>query len=282
MNRGGRRKSKKLTRLERFNLKNSRVKKSLEQFSIDNDWANNKTACNDILITNEERCNIMENDVPLSHSDFLNNIKGAPREGCLEYDKCRKMLGNTLSGDEPTYDPSKWENPIIQNSHNCYAYFLDDVSSAIKARCREECIDSNDPSCDMCSHMKPQPGKCDSNIYNQKYTCSDMITKILSDNPNCILITDSNPTAVKCPKGYYKGAMVVDEDDTYHFYRQDNNGSWSHKQGTLPIERLDSDSRVMYDLDLAEKNYGKINYQKKPCAYFFIPKNSYLDTRLCP
>tara|TARA_Y100000590_G_scaffold1649_1_gene2084 strand:- start:32187 stop:33050 length:864 start_codon:yes stop_codon:yes gene_type:complete len=284
---GARRRTRKLTRIERLKLKNDRLRKKLEKFSeqLDVEWADNKTICNEILKNNEARCNLIENGSPLSNKQFLENIKRSKNErttlGCTQYDNCRKILGNTLSGDEPFYNPDKWGNPIIQNSHNCYAYFLDDVSSAIKARCREECIDSNDPSCDVCSHLKPQPGKCDSNIYNQKYTCKDMIGKILTDNPNCILIRHENPSAVKCPKGYYKGAMVVDENDTYHFYRQDNNGSWSHKQGTLPIERVDSESHVIYDLDLAEKNYGSINYQKKPCAYFFIPKNSYLDTRLC-
>ena len=52
---GGRRKSKKLTRIERLKLKNDRLRKSLESFSeqVDVDWANNKTACNDILKNNE-------------------------------------------------------------------------------------------------------------------------------------------------------------------------------------------------------------------------------------
>ena len=34
--------------------------------------------------------------------------------------------------------------------------------------------------------------------------------------------------------------MVVDPGNTYHFYRQDNNVRYSHKQGTLDVENLDA------------------------------------------
>ena len=108
-----------------------------------------------------------------------------------------------------------------------------------------------------------------------------MIKKILIDNPHLIHIKDNDPESVICPVNYYRGAMVVDEHDTYHFYRQDNNGTWSHKQGTLPIERYDSSKKIIWDLLGADKDYKTIVYEKKPCAYFFIPKNAYLDTRVC-
>ena len=30
-----------------------------------------------------------------------------------------------MSGTEPNYDPNDWSEPLVEKSHNCYAYFLD-------------------------------------------------------------------------------------------------------------------------------------------------------------
>lgn len=278
-----------LTNLEKFRLKDKRLRNSLREKYTDanNDWVNNSNQCNAILKNKDSTCNIFTNKfdnqnmkIPVSHSRFLNSIKNRNRRNCQDYDRCRKMLGHTLSGSEPDYNPEKWSNPVIQNSHNCYAYFLDDVSVAIKESCRQHCNETPDEECN-CSFMKPQPGSCDKMLYNSVYTCDEMINKIIVDNPHIHLITSKYPEAVKCPKNYYRGAMVVDHNNTYHFYRQDSNGSWSHKQGTLPIERIDSNSELIWNLQEAAKDYNSIVYGQTPCAYFFIPKNSYLDTRIC-
>ena len=55
----------------------------------------------------------------------------------------------------------------------------------------------------------------------------------------------------KCPKHHYKGSLVVDPGNTYHFYRQDNNVRYSHKQGTLRVENIDSDGKPIYEIGRA-------------------------------
>ena len=47
-------------------------------------------------------------------------------EKCQNYNKCKSKFSNFMSGYEPDYEPKKRNDPIIENSHNCYAYFLDD------------------------------------------------------------------------------------------------------------------------------------------------------------
>ena len=31
-----------------------------------------------------------------------------------------------MSNTEPNYNPDDWSDPLIEGSHNCYTYFLDD------------------------------------------------------------------------------------------------------------------------------------------------------------
>ena len=96
-----------------------------------------------------------------------------------------------------------------------------------------------------------------------------MIEKIINDNPS-IQQTSFNK---KCPVGSYKGAMVVDPGNTYHFYRQNADGTWSHKPGVLDVTNIDSDGNKIYFPHIASRTYKNsgINYTDF-CSYFCIPK----------
>ena len=37
-----------------------------------------------------------------------------------------------MTGTEPEYNPEHWSEPLIEKSHNCYAYFLDDKIPKVK------------------------------------------------------------------------------------------------------------------------------------------------------
>ena len=91
---------------------------------------------------------------------------------------------------------------------------------------------------------------------------------------------DNKGFTLKCPPKYYKGALVVDPNHTYHFFRQDSSGRFSHKPGTLPVENVDSVNDPIYAPHLSDKNYTKddpydedgIHYDQN-CRYFCIPRN---------
>ena len=109
-----------------------------------------------------------------------------------------------------------------------------------------------------------------------------MQKKILNDNPSLI------PAAfnVKCPNKYYKGAMVVDPDNTYHFYRQNNKGLWDHKPGISPITHIDADGKQIYVPHFSNRDYRNdknnddaINYTNF-CGYYCIPDNKYIHKNL--
>ena len=78
--------------------------------------------------------------------------------------------------------------------------------------------------------------------------------KILKDNP----IIYKEKLTKKCKKGYYKGSMVADPGNTFHFYRQDPDGTWSHKPGTLPITKLDADKLPIYTPYTSNRDYSTL------------------------
>jgi hypothetical protein len=98
--------------------------------------------------------------------------------------------------------------------------------------------------------------------------CPDLIARIKGDVPGSSLSTFE----AKCPKGTRKIALVADEDEDYHFYRQDSNGWWSHKPGATAVIPYDATQRRIYDPELASRYYPKsgLHYDEF-CSYLCIP-----------
>ena len=252
--------------------------------------------CNKILVNRENDCNCFDsNNYPSkNYSNCINKKKSIK---CKNYNKCKKLFSTFTSGFEPKYNPDNWSDPLIEGSHNCYMYFLNDKKKKVKEKCFDLCKDEghNNNTCyskkqNTCGQLKPQPG----NYAYQKgyltekkkiYNCDTMVKKVLKDNydplskKSKIKVSDfSTP----CPKYHYKGSLVVDPGNTYHFYRQDNNIRFSHKQGTLRVENIDADGKPIYAPHLAARNYKKnkkkgIQYLNH-CSYMCIPNNYYLNT----
>ena len=269
---------------KKINKKNKSTKKR-EKFS--NKLSVNK--CNKILVNKEKDCNCFDrNEYPTQFHNECMTIKHSKK--CNDYNTCKSKFLKYMSGNEPEYNPENWEDPIIQSSHNCYAYFLDDHIPTIKKKCEGYCpkftTKNGRRTCvkkpAKCDNLKPQPGDFavqNGFLANNKYTydCDTIVNKVLLDNKN--KITKKNKILKstfedKCPPNHYKGAVVVHPDKTYHFYRQDKNGRWSHKQGTLEVENVDSSNNPIWAPHLADRNYkkDKINYTKF-CSYLCVPTN---------
>lgn len=235
------------------------------------------TKCNQILVTHEKYCQCYDhNNNPNIDIDKCSQKK---KKMCEEYHLCKKYMRTKLNGFEPVYNPSRWDNPVVLNSHNCYTYFLNDHNEHTINKCKELCKKNN--TCHdkpkKCSKFKPQPGKISNQVIN-KFNCKNMIHNILKDNPDIKKTTFFD----KCPRGYYKGAIVVHTNKTYHFYRQDRNTIWSHKPGTLPVTNLDASRNIIYSPELADRDYKKgqkdgINYNEF-CSYLCVPTNIFKKT----
>ena len=224
--------------------------------------------------------------------DRCKNITLKNSDFCELHQDCQSYLRKFLSGSEIEYQPQVWSDPYIESSHNCYSYFLNRQVKAVKEKCNEICEKKHKASCPRkdseCSDLKPQPGdfylikKTGSDKGKERiYQCPNMQKKILNDNPSLI------PAAFnqKCPKNYYKGAMVVDPENTYHFYRMNKDGTWDHIPGISKISNVDASGKKIYVPHFADRDYSNeddedsINYTNF-CGYYCIPKNTIVHKNL--
>ena len=56
-------------------------------------------------------------------------------------------------------------------------------------------------------------------------------------------------------------ALVIDEYNDYHWYRQNLDGSWSHKLGSGSVNILDASNEIILDPETADRDYGDYNYE---------------------
>lgn len=175
-----------------------------------------------------------------------------------------------ISGGEPDYEPHLWnDDKNIQYSHNCYSYFLNDINQELKCLCKNG----------ECKYINPQPGHYskDIKVNLENTTCDIIENRLLEDNSLIFKINFDE----QCPPDYYKGALTVHPKYQYHFYRQDSNGFWSHKDGGMAATNLDASKKIIHDPKKADKNYPKkkkpVNYSEF-CNYYCVPNHKHWDT----
>ncbi len=252
---------------------------------------------------NPKRCMCIDyqdpNDFNIYHRCSKKAEKGS--DFCDKHKNCVSYLRNFLSGSEPEYEPKLWSDPYVEGSHNCYSYFLNRQVRAVKEKCEEICLKKNKKGCPKkdseCSDLKPQPGDASMLIKNGNlddkeriYKCPNMINKIMDDNKDVFPVAFNQ----KCPKGYYKGLVVVDsgirngknlsnegkgKGSTYHFYRQDKSGLFSHKPGISPVSDVDASGKKIYVPHFANRDYRNDPedvdelYYDEVCPYLCVPNN---------
>jgi len=79
----------------------------------------------------------------------------------------------------------------------------------------------------------------------------------------------------RCPKGSSKIALVVHPGEDYHFYRQDPDGYWSHKDGANPVKRIDAEGKLIWNPQTAARDYrprGSFLNYKDFCGFWCAPR----------
>lgn len=186
---------------------------------------------------------------------------------CSIHQRCQ--AGSPLSYYEPNYEPGRWNQRKFKLSHNCFSYGMNVIDPKQVARCQGEC---NVPF--------HQPGLASGHdgFSDKPKTCSNMITRIIGDNP----LIKMSRFQYKCPAGSSKVAFVADESEDYHFLRQDSNGYWSHKPGARSVTNRDSSNRPIWNPGLADFNYAvhnsNLNYDLL-CGYLCVPRNRKLHLK---
>lgn len=185
-------------------------------------------------------------------SIFFVMISGQSVESYSNYN-CKK----------PSYKPKIWNNKNVRKYNNCYSYAFMDI--------------------DETRTKKQQPGK-NMKRDKKKYNCNHFNNVLSADHPSLQKTNLETP----CPCNNYKIALALDDNktpnivdhDDYHFYRQDDNGFWSHKPGGNYVSNVDASGNKITNPENANRNYAHkkngYNYHIF-CGYYCTP---YDDTKL--
>jgi len=208
----------------------------------------------------------MSNQTPNNKKTIPNNNKTIPKNNktpyilhiknveqnmtnnnLIQYIEESKIDGlGGLSGNEPTFEPTKWNNKSkIKKAHNCYSYAINKIVPTLTD--------------------KAQPGRSSgyNSMNDDQYECKEFYNRLKKDNPLLYVTTFTKP----CQKKFHKIFLALDKDNIdYHFYRQDNNGYWSHKPGRTEATNLDASGNKIKNPLLADRNYESYKYTK-PCFF---------------
>lgn len=149
------------------------------------------------------------------------------------------------SGSEIPYNVTPWTGDPGQTC-NCYSYSINNQKK---------------PNGDILSYQNP-------GIYAGYDELSTLKNRrnILANQPNRVVelmeldfiarfnINENNVSEVfrpigqyeQCEPGMYKIAFVYSNDD-FHYYRQNPDGTWSHKRGGHPVKNYDESDNIIID-----------------------------------
>lgn len=128
-----------------------------------------------------------------------------------------------------------WSDYSNIETNNCYSYALNFLDTKKK---------------------KLQPGHLSDNPDDFKLNCKTIKELVKSDNTAYDLDCDKD-----CKCDYHKIYLVLDDQDNlndYHFYKQNNNGEWSHKPGLNRVTTRDSENNVIHNPRYANRNYKNL------------------------
>ena len=174
---------------------------------------------------------------------------------------------NLNNKNHPIYEPEIWNKDInIKRTHNCYAYALNLIDKKQADICKKYLKITNKKDCPS---LRPQPGQYSGFIDEYKhhlFSCKKIEIRMKKDNPLIKKLKKNE----ECPNNFYKIALVCASNGSdYHFYRQDNNGLWSHKDGWKLATNKDAKGRIIKNPELAERGHLDLF-----CGYYAVPNLS--------
>lgn len=168
--------------------------------------------------------------VPTAPSAAVNEAPGKPRS----LEDLKAMAGLPTNGFEPPLNLPPWnDDDGVQYNNNCYNYGTNKMTGTFA-----------------------QPGRAGGRLRKFPATCSDVIASANTDG----LIPW--PAGFACPNRTYKVALVTQPaamGGDYHWYRQNPDGTWSHKRGGSPAKNVDESGNLINDPRTADRD-GYTNF----------------------
>ena len=163
----------------------------------------------------------------------------------------------------PTYNPQSWndggyrgDGKTIQGNSNCYAYACNQKGPFKGGY--------NPLGGDKGFGMQPGDKAGDPIRTAEDFTLEGIRKRAIEDG--------LSPTPVE---GGYRVFLVFAPNDNpidrdYHWYREDDNGLWSQKHGSNPVDNVDASGHLISDPTQANHNYPGLNYSQQG-GYLWVP-----------
>lgn len=183
-----------------------------------------------------------------------------------------------LSGSELDYTPDTWNNTVVNQFlwvdyylyqyTNCYSY-------AVNAQVN--------PTTNNLEPMQPGQANGVTISQNDLLNTDKVVSAIESDANILGFGFDEIDANDPCPNGTYKVAFVIDNQYSigdryqydYHWYRQNSDGTWSHKPGITPVKNVDSDGKLIMVPRTCDRDSGDgLNYNLFVGFYAVRPLNT--------
>ncbi len=164
-------------------------------------------------------------------------------------------------------DAEFYSKQPVQGSHNCYSWAMRHYDPMAEELCKKN---------GSCRKYFPQPGALngDRNALNtaERRTCKMVEYLQKTDNP----AIQKASFYQRCPKNMSKIALVVDPGEDYHYYSQDKDGWWSHKDGSNKPKRYDALGNPIFNPEKAARDYrwqeSDLNYEDF-CGFYCVPRD---------
>ena len=193
----------------------------------------------------------IDNCEPVPES-FLSIASGGFNKTSLPFGNKSTM---PTGGYELAYVPSFW-NMFYNNKANCYTYALNFATSST-------------------SLSAQQPG-VKSGIPFMMLTGMDILAATNNDISvlsNLYSIRSSNATEVP-GTNEYKVALVIAPGQDYHWYRQNPDGTWSHKRGHLNVSKEDASGNIIDCPATCDRYYSVFLNYSNFVGYYIIKYNT--------
>ncbi|WP_407435357.1 hypothetical protein [Treponema sp.] len=156
---------------------------------------------------------------------------------------------NKCTGGLP-YEPEKWNsNPEITARTNCYAYAMNLQMNPLTGKQFPKRGEGG---------FALQPGDLfGAKLTNLKPSTIEALVSLDCRKIGYIFKETTFENSVK--KGNWKVALVIRNDD-YHWYRQNEDGTWSHKPGSTPVKNTDDEGNLITDPREAKSTYTFVKF----------------------
>lgn len=212
------------------------------------------------------------------------------------------ILKLPCSGYEEQYNPSAWNIGNVQPYSNCYNYALNkkininDYPSESDMQADKFCYMKIGNHIDetICEYSLPTG----SSVYKMEYKSYEEIVSIVLREMDELGNGSIGKNDV-CPVGTYKVALVLDltddpsiDDDRkpieintpvgkqwvpvdipdydFHWYRQNSDGTWSHKRGGTQVINQDASGQLIYDPQICDRTYDNGTDYDVFVGYFYV------------